>query len=748
MTSLFLRPKDVGHEKTAGEVNLPEDPNQWPKELLQEVYKQVPFISEFQPRIEMTKVDGERGYALGHIEVSNKTELSAPSPENQAAVDVKMARIPIVVANRKLKPLDLLIPPGEKPTIVPLTEGRLRAALFRPEAFDVTSRSPGDMSMIGQLYPPYRQNFGMGGAGATTGAGGMGKSAEATEKTAEWKQTQYSMDELLALGGWSGKGGQWATREYGERTKTAGSMEAAHAVRGARLTPLSERQNRRREEEEEKKGSLLAAILPTLNDADFAKFASAYSDPEVRAAVLHNPAAQNAVRTLAQFEPGSVKTASAGMLNAIVPSVVQLCRVADGYLVKSAHSQTWRKRVEHLDRGEAVEVFGPKIVLAADTTGSATIAEDTLPDEAMDIEQKEPSSVISEFGMYRCKNLEGGEIAGYVFPQLLDRNGDLKPQMLFTNGTSSALQGEIAGKLIEDEMQEDVHLMEGGHPDGFGTFYKAGEEGPVAMMPMQVDMPISMEGNVCYMATDPITGAKFQIEMSPGLEKPTMLDDKCLIPTDFTWLSLGSSDAVALASNSAEYTKEAQASLPLFTVEIRGSGTNCFSIDGLAVSKLASQDRHFLNVDDAMFLLSALGASPRYAGVKLAAASTGYAPVPIRVKHFIKTAADSYRETVKSASERLAKLPNLKRDLFKEAASIPDPNTVDAVLSLGFINPENLSTFVSHLPAIDAAQKNMCELLLAARIGSLETLSQGSLEKSIRATEDVIEGLKTLAFGQ
>ena len=51
----------------------------------------------------------------------------------------------------------------------------LRQALFRPQAFDVTSRTPGDQSMIGQLYPPYRQNYGFGGGGiAMNAAGGMG----------------------------------------------------------------------------------------------------------------------------------------------------------------------------------------------------------------------------------------------------------------------------------------------------------------------------------------------------------------------------------------------------------------------------------------------------------------------------------------------------------------------------------------------------------------------------------------------
>jgi hypothetical protein len=87
----------------------------------------------------------------------------------------------------------------------------------------------------------------------------------------------------------------------------------------------------------------------------------------------------------------------------------------------------------------------------------------------------------------------------------------------------------------------------------------------------------------------------------------------------------------------------------------------------------------------------------------------------------------------------------MRRDLVKEAAVIPDPAAVDTVLSLGFLNPENLGTFISAIPEIDASQTKMCELLLAARLGLAEVPAP-ALEKAIRSTEEVLEGLKVLAF--
>lgn len=170
---LFYAP-EVFFEKTAGEVDLPDDPNQWAQQILQELYKQVPYITDYQPHVQMERVDAERGYGLGHVEIQNQSEAPQDTPQDQLdAAGIRTVRIPFIVREKKLSPFDLLI--NDTGAVIPLTENRLRQALFRPQAFDVTSRTPGDQSMIGQLYPPYRQNYGFGGGGiAMNAAGGMG----------------------------------------------------------------------------------------------------------------------------------------------------------------------------------------------------------------------------------------------------------------------------------------------------------------------------------------------------------------------------------------------------------------------------------------------------------------------------------------------------------------------------------------------------------------------------------------------
>jgi hypothetical protein len=146
-----------------------------------------------------------------------------------------------------------------------------------------------------------------------------------------------------------------------------------------------------------------------------------------------------------------------------------------------------------------------------------------------------------------------------------------------------------------------------------------------------------------------------------------------------------------------------------------------------------------------MFLLGGFGVEPKYGLKKLSEALVANTPVQVRIGRWIKTAQEQQKAAAESAKEVINNLPVLRHSLFKEAAVITDPQAVDVVLSLGFINPENITTFLDYLPELDAGQSKLCELLVASRLG-LSEVPEGALEKSIRATEEVLEGLKTVAF--
>lgn len=667
---LFHTP-NLQFEKTAGEATLPEDPNAWQNEILQEVFKQVPYIADFEPHVEMDKLDAERGYGFGHIEVSNKTEMQpgqGATIEGLESSGIKHVKIPIIVKNRRLQPFDIMV--LEDGTMVPLTEMRLRSAIFRPSAFDITGKTPGDQSMVNQLYPPVRgAGFGAGNVG-----GGMGKMGSAGD-------------------------------------------------------------------------SILSEILPTILEEDHNRFAEALLDRDVQGAYLLNKQATfSSLQKLASWEKGMLPEPH------VVPTTVQISKTAQGYAVKTASHLYWTPKTEIWDRGQVCKTFGTKIAFDVDTSGSMTMGLDAPaePTEAIDTEKDKYES-IKDFGMYKVRTDDGKEIVGFVFPNLLDVDGTPLPLFLFTNGSEKAVQGDMVGIPAGS----GAGLPEG-EPRGTGVFYRFMPNGKAtATIPLTIMASLSSPGEEgtpggVTLHARTFDGRQIEVEVQPNINNILGVgDEKMIVPDSMSWMPLDGARDVHIATDeeSANVAEKVAHANPGLTIEIRSSGPDSFSLEGMPLSKLASEERTFLTFDAALFALGAAGVDLKHATEKLAQAQHWNHSREVQATRQITTARQMHEGALKFASKALSTIPDLRVDLFKEAAVLPDPTTVDAVLSLGFINPENIGSFVACLPKLDAAQKQMCKLLLGSRLG-LKDLPSSALEKSIRATEEVIEGLKVIAFQQ
>ncbi len=136
-----------------------------------------------------------------------------------------------------------------------------------------------------------------------------------------------------------------------------------------------------------------------------------------------------------------------------------------------------------------------------------------------------------------------------------------------------------------------------------------------------------------------------------------------------------------------------------------------------------------------------------YAAEKIAEALVHQKPVQVKIARPLATLKDQLDQAVAVITAKTASTMVLRCDLVKEAAYLPDPVAVDTILSLGFINPENLTTFIGFLPQIDQVQSKLCELLIASRLG-LQDIPTSALEKCVKSLEDTLEGLKTIAFTQ
>jgi hypothetical protein len=112
---------------------------------------------------------------------------------------------------------------------------------------------------------------------------------------------------------------------------------------------------------------------------------------------------------------------------------------------------------------------------------------------------------------------------------------------------------------------------------------------------------------------------------------------------------------------------------------------------------------------------------------------------------------DYINDKVTPALEKQARVKGLMKqyaeslciDLVKEASVLTNPEAVDVVLSLNFINEDNLNSYINHIPQFEEINCKLAELLVASRMG-LTDMDEGAIKRSINGISSVIHGLENL----
>ncbi|MCK4306561.1 MAG: hypothetical protein KAY24_20125 [Candidatus Eisenbacteria sp.] len=637
---------------------LSENPDDWQAEVINELYRQAPYVGDFEPKLVMNELDPERRYAMGSIELSSRTSTNPRDDTTKAAVQgVKHVMIPVIVKDGKMSPLDIFISEGKAQ---PLTQQRLNRAMFRPQLFEATAKRPGDQDMMNVLYPPSRS----GGSGGNS------------------------------------RVGQHETAKTGS----------------ARM--------------------LIADIHQTIKTADLQRMEDALNDdPTLRAAIMGNPACLPFLQKLA--EP--VKSVSANNMwkqafAAIPPKVVQIQKTEGGFLIKTANPKALAPEENKVDRPTAQDTVGEDLVRQVERDGTVTVStEPTVRASLADARIE----IAKEFGEYKVKTKDGNEALGWVFPSCTDLDGTNLAISLFSNGSQSGFQENIAGSLVG----KGTNLIDE-KPTGHGCFYLARQGGAVAIVPMDIKGEAQdTQGERTFMVKT-IMGQEAKIRMVPGLSKIADMGNSTYgLPSDCGWIPMKNS--ISLAESADEYVKTAEALEISGQVELMCDGTS-YSMRGLGLQKMASVlPTEFIDADQAVYNLAILGVAPSAALEKLAEAGKssrwyaidGVRPVVLAVErmHKAKTAAITF----------IQEIPAVKTLMLKEAAALDDPMSVDRVLSIGFLNPENIGTFVSYLPEFEDTLKKLSELLVAARLGA--PVDSGALERVVKHLDKAISGLRELS---
>jgi hypothetical protein len=350
---------------------------------------------------------------------------------------------------------------------------------------------------------------------------------------------------------------------------------------------------------------------------------------------------------------------------------------------------------------------------------------------------------VTQFGEYIVQDLMGNQVMGWVFPETLAWDGGFSPQpvALFTNGSAFAVQDAIAGELIGKSAQLPIS-----NPLGEGVFYNVTRDGAVATAPVTVRGGMTgPEGGPSYNCTD-MFGNQFKVTMSEGIAQPMQISDmEYALPSTWNFMTLNGQTQLAGSQEQTQAgdqgaVKKAAASVTLFW---NGS----FNLEGgCGLHKLASEFRYDLDPVTAEFMLGVLGVDGVTSKQKLAEARKK-GEVKLAGLKSITLLGERFKEATKTASIMLSKLPDLKRDLIKEAARIEDESTVDKILALNFVNPENLSTFVDYLPELEETSERLSEMLLSSYMGQKE-IPEESVERAIKNIEELSTALKAVQHSE
>lgn len=486
------------------------------------------------------------------------------------------------------------------------------------------------------------------------------------------------------------------------------------------------------------RADLLDSIHHTIKQADVDGMTDMLnSDPTLRSVVMGNPATLSFVSKLAAPIP---QLSSKDMLKlaweAIPPKVVQVSKIPGGFRIKTAAPDMLAPEENDVDRPTAEKVVGKDMVRQVETGGTVTVSTNPVVRDSLADMKLE---VVTEFGEYKVKTKDGKELMGWVFPNCVDLDGTTVALSIFSNGSQSAMQENIAGSPVG----KGGNLIDE-KPAGHGCFYLSRQGGAVAIIPMDIRGTIQdTDGNESYLITT-VMGDKYTLKRVPGLSKIAKIGDgKYGIPADCGWMPM--ENMTDLSESAGEYVKVAEARGMNSQVEVMYESGGTYSMRGLGLQKLAKVlPTTFITNDQATFNLAVLGMEPSHAKEKLASAKKLSRWCKIDGVRPVTLALDKYAEARKTAAEFISKMPQIKSLLLKEAAALDDPMSVDKVLSIGFLNPENIGTFVSYLPEFEDTLSKLSELLIASRLG-LSSLDTGALERVVKHLDKVISGLREMS---
>jgi hypothetical protein len=477
--------------------------------------------------------------------------------------------------------------------------------------------------------------------------------------------------------------------------------------------------------------SLWASALPTFRAREVEEFRAALQEPAVKLAYATHRNLSARLVELAEHEEVAAEDVRAARNEALRPTVVQFRPQGSGFVVKTANHACYKPSERFSSRMEVGEVLNQNNMDSLQTRGLLTLVVDP---ENLEAETVKIASDTDRFGVYKVR-VGPKEVEGLIVPRMMDLEGTPLDSQIFASPDAHSIQEKLAGHF-----QSDMTLPET-EPRGVGVFvYQRGSQA-VATEPVEVLNKVASQEFLGKRLSD---GTSITMTIVPGLRKVASIGQYHYgIPESFRFLPLkGRQEGITLETEVFDVQKVAGDR----SIELISDGT-FFSFRG-GNAKVFGKD--ILDADDAEFALGSLGVSGTQADFFMKKASKEGAVLIPHTRRVVSEDEAKVRALRKVAA---VKIPDFSVSLFrevgilgdltKEASVVIDKESVDTILALNFITPENAMVYVDFIPELEKVSGKLAELLVASRLG-MEDVRESAAKNAMTQMSSVLTGLETL----
>jgi hypothetical protein len=501
---------------------------------------------------------------------------------------------------------------------------------------------------------------------------------------------------------------------------------------------------------------ILDQISDTLYEKDLVEFKEIVKNANIRAN-FHAHGKDDVIKKIAHIRPVNMNEFRQGADNLVKKDMYMLRREGPNkYSILSNSNGVFHPGIMSGRRDECVDMISSICDKAQDEINEVDqngekiivinnpVAQEGMP--YLDNVSSPKVEQAEEFDHYVVKNKAGVEFEGMVVPKVINFDMELVPLKLFLGKTMSTIQDQIAGVRVENSRWQ----LKGLTPQigQTGTFFYRPHDNPSKCL---ATVPVTIKTVV----QDPCGGIELKVVDLHGVTMKIRLSSDDMLqriapmgpltytlPKGFHWFPMEGFQEIS--NSNLDYGAKTASANPAILIS---TGYGQFAMKG--VEKYASAcgwNSSNLHGYQAKFLMASLGANVDNINTFIKQASrSGKATIhglrrPQLTSEKIAAAAPKAEKLMKVAR-------NLKCNLIKEASFIENSQTVDALLSLNFVNPENISKFVSKIGQLKAVVSTLANLIVGSRLGIREVPEQAASTAMYRLI-DVINGLEALRATQ